>query len=35
MKILWNQNKPLETTFDQIEEAIELAQHSNSPFTNN
>ena len=35
MKTPWNQNEPLETVFHHIEEAVELAQHGNSPFTNN
>jgi len=35
MKTPWNQSEPLETVFHQIEEAVEFAQHGNSPFTNN
>ena len=35
MKKPWNQSEPIETIFHQIEEAVEFAQHGNSPFTNN
>jgi hypothetical protein len=34
IKIQWNQDKPIETFFQQIEESVEFAQHSNVPFTN-
>ena len=34
MKILWNQEEPIETVFHQIELAVEFVQHGNVPFTN-
>jgi len=34
MKKAWNQEEPIEVLFNQIEEAVEYAQHGNAPFTN-
>ena len=34
MKTPWNQEKPIEIVFYQIESVIEFAQYDNAPFTN-
>ena len=35
MKYLWTQEHPIQKVFQQLEEATEYAQHSNSSFSNN
>ena len=33
MRQPWNKEQPIETVFQQLEEAIDYVQHGNSPFT--